>query len=111
MSHFHACGGLLGYHAVVGFAALTTSYDYRLMTHPGSCCLGDRVSVLGIFIFGTNNSHQGLGASLHGIVGYGFLFLGLFLFTATFILFRLSDYLATALGGNRQAGRCLGGCV
>jgi hypothetical protein len=73
--------------------------------------LGDRVSVLDIFIFGTNNSHRGLGASLHGIVGYSFLFLGLFLFTATFILFRLSDYLATALGGYRQGGRCLGECA
>ena len=90
---------------------MTTSHEYRLMTRPGSCRFLDPVSVLGIFIFGTNNSHRGLGASFHGIVGYTFLVFGdCFSLPPPFILFRSSDYLATALGGDRQEERCLGDC-
>ncbi|KAH6636725.1 hypothetical protein F5144DRAFT_191761 [Chaetomium tenue] len=81
------------------------------MTHPGSCSLGDRVPVPGIFIFGTNNSHRGLGASLHGIVGYGFLFLGLFLFTATFYPFPIIGLFGDGARWQQAGGRCLGECA
>jgi hypothetical protein len=40
---------------VVGFAALTTPHDYRLMTHPGLLLLGGPGPFLGIFIFDTTS--------------------------------------------------------